>query len=80
MLGLFQAKTELLSARKQLPSAPRTVRDAEDFDLSEVPTDPPFQAFVNNIPFTASEDHIYDILKDCQVRRTSVYSSCHLYL
>ncbi|WAR05239.1 IF4B-like protein [Mya arenaria] len=41
--------------RTKLPTAPKAARGPED--MSRVPTDPPFTAFVGNLPYEASEEN-----------------------
>ena len=40
-----------------LPTAPRAAR-GPDVDMSRVPTDPPFTAFMGNLPFDVEEIEI----------------------
>ncbi|XP_052804881.1 eukaryotic translation initiation factor 4B-like isoform X2 [Mya arenaria] len=42
--------------RTKLPTAPKAARGPED--MSRVPTDPPFTAFVGNLPYEASEEKL----------------------
>lgn len=50
-------KTTAIIDRSQLPSAPRASR-GPDVDLSRVPSNPPFTAYLGNIPFDCNEEDI----------------------
>ena len=44
--------------RAVLPTAPRAARDPDHIDMSTVPTDPPFTAFLGNLPFDITEEEV----------------------
>ena len=52
--------------RAALPTAPRAAR-ASDVDESKVPTEPPFTAFIGNLPFEISSDELRRFFKDSNV-------------
>lgn len=49
-----------------LPTAPKAAR-GPDFDLSKVPTSPPFTAFLGNLPYDVQEDDIVMFFRQLQV-------------
>lgn len=59
--------TRIVINRSALPTAPRSARGA-DVDLSRVPKEKPFTAFLANLPFEVSEDDIRHFFKDLSVR------------
>ncbi|XP_015908013.1 eukaryotic translation initiation factor 4B isoform X2 [Parasteatoda tepidariorum] len=50
-----------------LPTAPKAAR-GPDFDLSKVPTSPPFTAFLGNLPYDVQEDDIVTFFRQLQVQ------------
>ena len=51
------SEVEDLTYKVSLPTAPRAAR-GPDVDLSRVPTDPPYTAFMGNLPFDVEETEI----------------------
>ncbi|KAL4229145.1 Eukaryotic translation initiation factor 4B [Mactra antiquata] len=51
--------------RAKLPTAPKAARGPED--LAKVPTNPPFTAFIGNLPYEASEEKIREFFKNLPV-------------
>ena len=51
--------------RTKLPTAPKAARGVED--LERVPKDPPFTAFIGNLPYEASDEKIMDFFKQQKV-------------
>lgn len=49
-----------------LPTGPRSSRTIE-VDLSKVPEEPPFTAFVGNLPYEADEQMLHEFFKDLKV-------------
>jgi len=49
-----------------LPSAPRSARGI-NIDMSKIPNEPPFTAFLGNIPFDASEQEIESFFSGMQI-------------
>ena len=63
-----------------LPTAPRAAR-GPNVDLSRVPNDPPFTAFMGNLPFDVDESEIERFFRGLNVSRcnaTSCYPGCTL--
>lgn len=56
------------SANVVLPTAPKSSRDYEDIS-DKVPTEPPFCAYLSNLPYDVDEDEISDFFKDMKVRQ-----------
>ncbi|XP_060077295.1 eukaryotic translation initiation factor 4B-like isoform X3 [Ylistrum balloti] len=52
--------------RSKLPTAPKASR-GPDVDMSKVPTNPPFTAFIGNLPYEASEMSIEDFFQKLNV-------------
>ena len=52
--------------RAALPTAPRAAR-GPNIDLDTVPTDPPFTAFLGNLPFDVSEEEIERFFQGLEV-------------
>jgi len=50
----------------KLPSAPRSSRGA-DIDLSRLPSQPPYTAFLGNLPFDVTEDDIKQLFRGLRV-------------
>ncbi|XP_049842869.1 eukaryotic translation initiation factor 4B-like isoform X2 [Schistocerca gregaria] len=52
--------------RVVLPTAPRSTWGT-DVDDSIVPRDPPYTAFLSNLPFETEEDELYNVFRDLRV-------------
>ena len=50
----------------KLPSAPRASRGV-DIDLSRLPSQPPYTAFLGNLPFDVTEEDIRGLFRGLQV-------------
>lgn len=51
--------------RAKLPTAPKAARGPED--LARVPKEPPFTAFIGNLPYEATEEKIKDFFRKLPV-------------
>ena len=58
--------------RAVLPTCPRAARGA-DIDLSKVPTEPPFTAFIGNLPFEVSDEDVERFFKGMKVCKNSYF-------
>ncbi len=56
-LSLSHTETDDLTYKVSLPTAPRASR-GPDVDLTRVPKDPPYTAFMGNLPFDVDESEI----------------------
>ena len=54
----------------KLPSAPRASRGV-DIDLSKLPPNPPYTAFLGNLPFETDEEDIVNLFRGLKV--------CHFF-
>lgn len=52
--------------RSKLPTAPKSAR-GPDVDMNQVPSEPPFTAFIGNLAYETTEDNIADFFKKLQV-------------
>lgn len=52
--------------RSKLPTAPKAAR-GPDIDLSRVPAQPPYTAFVGNLPYDSTEELIANFFKNQKV-------------
>jgi translation initiation factor 4B len=52
--------------RSKLPTAPKAAR-GPDIDLSRVPNQPPYTAFIGNLPYDSTEDLIANFFKNLKV-------------
>ncbi|CAM1154515.1 EIF4B (predicted) [Pycnogonum litorale] len=50
-----------------LPTAPKSARDP-DVDMSKLPSEPPFKAFLANVPYDVDEKDIEDFFSNLKVR------------
>lgn len=57
-----------------LPTAPKASRDYDDFS-DKVPKDPPYSAYLSNLPYDVDEDEIAAFFKNMRVR---CLSSCEI--
>lgn len=51
-----------------LPTAPKASRDYDDI-ANKVPKEPPFMAYLSNLPYDVDEDEIADFFKNLKVWR-----------
>lgn len=58
--------TRVVINRSVLPTAPRSALGA-NVDLSRVPKEKPFTAFLANLPFEVSDEDIHRFFKDLNV-------------
>jgi hypothetical protein len=61
--------------RAALPTAPRAAR-GPNLDLSQVPNEPPFTAYVGNLPFDATAEDVERFFKGLRV----ILQQIHLHL
>ena len=61
--------------RAALPTAPRAAR-GPSVDLSQVPTEPPFTAYVGNLPFDTTQEEVERFFKGVKVITSE---SCFLH-
>lgn len=52
--------------RSKLPTAPKAAR-GPDVDLGRIPNQPPYTAFIGNLPYEATEDLIENFFKNLKV-------------
>ena len=53
--------------RARLPTAPKASRGA-DVDMARIPTDPPYVAFIGNLPYEVSPEKIETFFSSLPVR------------
>lgn len=61
--------------RPALPSGPRASREVDD---SAVPHQPPYIAYVSNLPYDIEEDDLRDLFADMQVLKNCFMAFCKL--
>lgn len=49
-----------------LPSAPRAARDP-GVDEENIPTNPPYVAYISNLPYDVNEEDLYEFFGDAKV-------------
>lgn len=49
-----------------LPTAPRSARDAS-INEESIPTQPPFVAYISNLPYDIDDDDVLEFFKDMKV-------------
>ena len=62
----YGAAPKMVINRAVLPTAPRASRGA-NVDMSLVPNEPPFTAYIGNLPFEASAEDIENFFKGLKV-------------
>ena len=62
----YGAAPKMVINRAVLPTAPRASRGA-NVDMSLVPNEPPFTAYIGNLPFEASVDDVENFFKGLKV-------------
>ena len=60
--------------RTKLPTAPKSSRGPED--MENVPKDPPFTAFIGNLPYEISEEKIEEFFNQLPVK-FHLYHPCY---
>jgi len=60
-------KDRVVINRAVLPTAPRASRGA-NVNMSQVPNEPPFTAYIGNLPFEASVEDVEHFFKGLKVR------------
>jgi len=63
----YGAGPKMVINRAVLPTAPRASRGA-NVDMNLVPNEPPFTAYIGNLPFEASVDDVENFFKGLKVR------------
>jgi len=63
----YGAPPKMVINRAVLPTAPRASRGA-NVDMNLVPTEPPFTAYIGNLPFEASNEDVENFFKGLKVR------------
>lgn len=66
MLCLFSLDNDTRLRNMELPTAPKASR-ATGIDDSKIPTIPPFQAYISNIPYDLEEEDLADVFKNLKV-------------
>jgi len=62
----YGAAPKMVINRAVLPTAPRASRGA-NVDMSLVPNEPPFTAYIGNLPFEASTEDVENFFKGLKV-------------
>lgn len=52
--------------RSKLPTAPKAAR-GPDIDLGRIPNQPPYTAFIGNLPYDSTEDLIANFFQNLKV-------------
>lgn len=50
-----------------LPTAPKASRDYDDIE-NKVPTEPPFMAYLSNLPYDVEDQEISDFFRNLKVK------------
>lgn len=64
--SMFQSYEVNTNTQLLLPTAPKAAREEEDF-ASKVPDNPPYIAYVSNLPYDASEDEVLKHFGDLKI-------------
>lgn len=59
--------------RTKLPTAPKASRGPED--LSKIPTDPPFTAYIGNLPYEVTEEKVAEFFNKLPVHDVYYYAT-----
>jgi len=69
----YGAAPKMVINRAVLPTAPRASRGA-NVDMNLVPNEPPFTAYIGNLPFEASVEDVENFFKGLKVCRLCIVS------
>lgn len=69
----YGAGPKMVINRAVLPTAPRASRGA-NVDMSLVPNEPPFTAYIGNLPFEASAEDVEHFFKGLKVCIEGIFS------
>lgn len=70
--GPYLSNDPLQPKQYQLPSGPRSSQPVHKVDLSQVPRNQPFEAYIGNIPFDADEREIEQLIYDLTGERVNI--------